>query len=109
MATQEDMERIVQKGVNNFAALENALERAVNSLTDLEKDFLSAGTAGMEKMNKIVRIVHRLRMAKGDISKVAAEVYDLHDIGTAMAKKNNADVALPNTGFAVFPMGGGGR
>lgn len=107
MATQDEMERIVQKGVNNFAALENALERAVNSLTDLEKDFLSAGTAGMEKMNKIVRIVHRLRMAKGDISKVAAEVYDLHDIGTAMAKKNNADVALPEGGFVIF--GGGGR
>lgn len=107
MATQEDMIKITQRGVNNFAALESALERAVNSLTDLEKDFLSAGTAGMEKMNKIVRIVHRLRMAKGDISKVAAEVYDLHDIGTAMAKKNNADVALPEGGFVIF--GGGGR
>lgn len=104
MATKED---IVRRGVNEFAKVEQAFEDATEGLAALEGIFHEAGVADMEKMNKIVRIIHRLRHAKGDLSKISSEVYDLHDIGTAMAKKNNADVALPEGGFHVF--GGGGR
>lgn len=107
MATQEEMVKIVKAGVTNFGKAEKSLEDAISAITLLEADFHKAGLAGMEKMSKIIRLIHRLRIAKGDLAKVSSEIYDLHDIGTAMAKKNNADVALPEGGFVIF--GGGGR
>lgn len=103
----DEMIKVVKKGVADFATVENALEQATNGITALEDDFHRAGGLGMEKMAKVIRIIHRLRTAKGDLAKVAAEIYDLHDVGTAMAKRNNADIALPEDGFSAF--GGGGR
>lgn len=98
---------IVQRGVNAYAKIERALEDIHDGLEDLECVYRDGGAAKMTGANEVLRTINHLRTLSGRTAAVAKEVYELHDRATELAKKNDADVALPE-GYVV-PMGGGGR
>jgi hypothetical protein len=105
MDGKEEKIEIVKRGVNEFAKVEQSLEDVVEGLRALEKVFKDGAEAKMLKDGAAHRIVNRLRCLGGKAGDIASEVYDLHDKGTSIAQKNEADVALPD-GFVVA-LGGG--
>ena len=107
MTTQEQKIAIVQAGVDEFAKVEQALEQAVNGLRALEAVYRRGADADMLTAGQAHKTVNAFRKLSGRCGEVAEAVYELHERGTAIAKKNDADVAVP-TGYVV-PMGGGGR
>ena len=106
MADPKKLE-IVQRGVNAYAKIERALEDIHEGFQELECVYRDGGAAKMTGANEVLRTINHLRTLSGKCSGVATEIYELHDRATELAKKNDADVALPE-GYVV-PMGGGGR
>lgn len=98
---------IVQRGVNAYAKIELALEEIYAGLQELECVYRDGGAAKMTGATEVLRTVNHLRTLSGKTAAVAKEIYELHERATEIAKKNEADVALPDD--YVVLLGGGGR
>lgn len=105
--SDENKIAVVQRGVNAFAKIEKALEDIHDGFIELQTAFKDCGKLDMLKESEVLRTVNALRSLSGKSASVAGEVYQLHEQATKMAKRNGADVALPD-GYVVV-MGGGGR
>ena len=103
--SQEDLIAIVQRGVNEFAKIETALEQAVEGLTELMQIYLDGGAEDMAAGGFVVKERARFARFIGRIGELQEDVYASHERGTAVAKSNDADVALPE-GYITVMSGG---
>ena len=107
MNKRDEMVAVVQRGVDAYAQAEIALESIKDALGDLETVYRDACKLGMMKDGAAHRMINAHGNLRGQAACIAEHVYALHEKGTAIAKANDADVAVP-TGYAV-PMSGGDR
>lgn len=107
MAEKEDKIAIVQRGVDAYAAAEGALETLKTALLELESVYADGARAGMLRDGRAHRMINAHAALRGKAGAIAERVYELHEAGTEIAKRNDADVAVP-TGYVV-PFGGGDR
>lgn len=103
--TQETKLAIAQRGVTAFAKIETGLEQAVIGLQELMQVYLDGGAEGMEGGGFVVK--ERAKMARmiGVLGELQEKVYAAHERGTAVARNNNADAAIPE-GYVVVMSGG---
>lgn len=99
--SQETKLAIAQRGVTAFAKVETGLEQAVLGLQELMQVYLDGGAEGMEGGGFVVK--ERAKFARwiGALGDLQEKIYAAHEKGTAVAKANNADVAIPE-GYAVI-------
>jgi hypothetical protein len=98
--SHDDKIRIVQRGVNAFAKVENALEEAVSGLNDLMQIYLDGSAEDMASAGFVVKERAKFARFIGRLGELQEDVYASHERGTAVAKANDADVAIPE-GYAV--------
>lgn len=98
--SQEDKIAIVQRGVNAFAKIETALEQAIEGLHELNQVYLDGAAEDMASGGFVVKERARFNRFIGRIGELQEDVYAAHERGTAVAKANDADVAVPE-GYAV--------
>lgn len=103
--SQEDKINVVQRGVNEFAKVETALEQAVEGLTALMQIYLDGAGEDMASGGWVVKERARFARFIGRIGELQEDVYAAHERGTAVAKSNDADVAIPE-GYVVVMSGG---
>lgn len=111
MATQAEKIAIVQSGVDHYAQAESGLMDVIKLIgTDLVKDWDDAYEADMIKQGHYLKIRNAHIQITGTLAGCLKELLELHEKGTAMAKANDADVALPSgyaTGGGISVKGGG--
>ena len=105
--SQEEKIAIVQRGVNSFAKVEVALETAIEGLRELEQVYRDGAAMDMSSSGFVVKELARFNRFVGRIGELQEDVIASHERGTAVAKANDADVAVPD-GYATV-MGGGNR
>lgn len=105
MTQQKEKIEIVTRGVTAFAAIEVALESVVLNLIELRGVYADGAKASMLTPTKALDEIGHITELIGDVGKIQRPVLRLHERGTAIAKANDADVALPSEGYAVMPLG----
>lgn len=103
--SQEDKIAIVQRGVNAFAKIETALETAIEGLNELSAVYLDGGAEDMASGGFVVKERAKFARFIGRLGELQEDVYAAHERGTAVAKNNDADVAIPQ-GYVVVMSGG---
>jgi hypothetical protein len=103
--TQESKFAIAQRGVTAFAKVETGLEQAVLGLQELMQIYLDGGNEDMAAGTFVLK--ERAKMARwiGTLGELQEKVYACHERGTAVARNNDADAAIPE-GYAVIMSGG---
>jgi hypothetical protein len=99
--SQDDKIAIVQRGVNAFAKIETALEQAIEGIRELDQVYRDGAAEDMAAGGFVVKEIARFNKFIGRIGQLQEDVYAAHERGTAVAKANNADVAIPQ-GYAVI-------
>ncbi len=102
--SQDDKIAIVQRGVNAFAKVETALEQAIQGLHELNQVYIDGAAEDMASGGFAVKERAKFNRFIGRLGELQEDVYAAHERGTAVAKSNDADVAIPE-GYAVV-MGG---
>lgn len=102
--SQDEKIAIVQRGVNAFAKIETSLETAIEGLNELMQVYLDGGAEDMAAGGFVVKERAKFARFIGRIGEIQEDVYASHERGTAVAKSNDADVAIPE-GYVVV-MGG---
>lgn len=103
--SHEDKIAIVQRGVNAFAKVETALEQAVEGLNELMQIYMDGSAEDMASGGWVVKERAKFARFIGRIGELQEDIYAAHERGTAVAKANDADVAIPE-GYVVVMSGG---
>jgi hypothetical protein len=112
MSTQEEKIAAVTECVARFAEVETGAETLKDQITALVDAINGAYSVGVGRQGEFLRIVNTLEAARGDVASAITRVIAAHEKCTAIAKREDCDVALPDA-FAitggVTAMGGTGR
>jgi hypothetical protein len=103
--SQDEKIAIVQRGVNAFAKVETALEQAMEGLNELSQIYMEGSALDMASGGWVVKERAKFARFIGRIGELQEDVYASHERGTAVAKSNDADVAIPQ-GYATVLSGG---
>jgi hypothetical protein len=103
--SQEEKIAIAQRGVNAFAKAETSLRDFTDAMNDLITVYHDGAAADMASGGFVLKETAKFQQFIGAAGHLLEGVIHAHERGTAKAKENDADVALPE-GY-VTTMGGG--
>lgn len=105
MATHDEMVAIVARGVEAYAQAEQACDAVDEAMRQLKGVYQDAAAAGMMTGGEAEKELALFKRISGLAGQMEELIYAAHNRGTAIAKRNGADVALPN-GFVTIMSGG---
>lgn len=105
--SQTEKLAIVQRGVNAFAKIETALDQIIDGLRELDQVYRDGAALDMASAGFAIKEIARFNRFAGRVGELQEDVIASHERGTAVAKANDADVALPE-GYVTI-LGGGNR
>lgn len=105
MATQDEKIAIVQRAVAAFGKAEQACQDIADAMQELSVIYKDGATAEMATGSFVVKELALFKQLTGRVGQMEELIYNAHQRGTAIAKQNDADTALP-AGFITVMSGG---
>lgn len=109
MSDVEAKKEITRRAVAEYAKAELALQQVAQAFTALDDVYKDGAKLGMASGAQVVKELALFKTIIGAVGVIETKVYAAHSRGTAIAKKNGADVAAELPDGFVTVLGGTGR